>query len=101
MVSNNFANAPFDEAVYKIQSTDNWESGKIRSVKKIEGGVFPTTLTEVGDSVYVNYSYLPDLIMSRPSINQFKIQKIICAKSIICTCWFRLTHCQLRLIKVN
>ena len=76
LVSNNFANAPFDEAVYKIQSTDNWESGKVKAVKKIEGEVFPTTLTEVADSIYVNYSYLPDLIMDKPTVAQFKIQKI-------------------------
>jgi len=76
LVSNNFSAAPFDEAVYKIQTTDNWNSGSIKAVRKIKGNVFPTTVTEVGDSVFVNYSYLPDLVMKKPDVAQFKIQRI-------------------------
>ncbi len=76
LVSNNFAGVSFDEAVYKIQTTDNWDSGSIKAVRKIEGNVFPTTVTEVEGTVFVNYSYLPDLVMKKPEVQQFKIQKI-------------------------
>ncbi len=76
LVSNNFAGAPFDEAVYKIQSTDNWKSASVVAKQKIEGNVFPTTLTEVGESIYVNYSHIPALITNTTPIDQFKIQKI-------------------------
>jgi len=76
LVSNNFEGAPFDEAVYKIETADNWASGSIKAVKKIEGNVFPTTVTQIEDTVYVNYSYLPALVTQQPPVEQFKIQKI-------------------------
>jgi hypothetical protein len=76
VVSNNFTGEGFGEAVYKLRTRDGWHSASIVGEQKIEGGVFPTTVTEVDGAVYVNYSYLPDLVMKKPQVQAFKIQKI-------------------------
>ena len=76
VVSNNFTGEGFDEAVYKLRSRDGWRSASIVGREKIEGGVFPTTVTEVDGAVYANYSYLPALVMHKPEVKTFKIQKI-------------------------
>ncbi len=76
VVSNNFLGEGFSEAVYKLRSRDGWRSAFIVGEQKIEGGVFPTTVTEVDGEVYVNYSYLPSLMMKKPEVKAFKIQKI-------------------------
>ncbi len=76
LVTNNFTGQGFDEAVYKIVSDDDWKSGRVVASKKIEGGVFPTTVTEVNGKVYVNYSHLPELAQKKPTVEQFQIERI-------------------------
>jgi hypothetical protein len=76
VVSNNFTGEGFSEAVYKLRSRDAWRTASIVGEQKTEGGVFPTTVTEVDGAVYVNYSYLPSLVMKKPEVQVFKIQKI-------------------------
>lgn len=76
LVSNNFTGAPFDEAVYKIVTKDDWKTAKIKAIKKIEGKVFPTTVAKVNGVIYVNQSHLPVLVMKMPPVQQFQIKKV-------------------------
>jgi len=76
VVSNNFIGEGFNEAVYKLQSLDDWNTGTVKGTFTVEGKVYPTTLTDVDGTVYVNYSYLPSLIQNKPNIDSFKIQKV-------------------------
>ena len=77
LVSNNFTGAPFDEAVYKIETTNDWASGNIVETFTALDGEYPTTLTEINNGLYVNFGYFPELIdpISAPNDN-FKLQKI-------------------------
>jgi hypothetical protein len=77
VVSNNFIGEDFDEAVYKLTSSDKWITASVINTFKIEGNVYPTTLTNVDNSVYVNYSYLPKLITQQPNVEVFKIEKVV------------------------
>jgi len=76
VVSNNFSDAPYEEAVYQIETNDDWKSGMITAVTTLKGKVFPTTLTVAEGALYVNYSYLPRLIMKADAPKQFKIHNI-------------------------
>ncbi len=77
LVSNNFTGAPFSEAVYKIESTDNWTSGNVANTFTALDGIYPTTLTMINNGLFVNFGYFPELIdpNSVPH-NNFKLQKI-------------------------
>ena len=77
LVSNNFTGAPFDEAVYKIESSNAWASANVTSVFTALDGFYPTTLTEINNELYVNFGYFPELVdpNSAPNDN-FKLQKI-------------------------
>lgn len=78
LASNYFMGPKFDEAIYKIETTDNWTSAKVASAFTNLEGVFPTTLTKINNDVYVSYGYFGDLVNpeSEPNDN-FKLQKII------------------------
>lgn len=77
LVSNNFTGAPFDEAVYKIETTNDWNSGNITSTFTALDGTYPTTLTEINNGLFVNFGYFPELIDPNSSPNDnFKLQKI-------------------------
>lgn len=77
LVSNNFTGAPFDEAVYKIETSDDWNSGNVTETFTDLDGIYPTTLTEINNGLFVNFGYFPELIdpNSAPNDN-FKLQKI-------------------------
>ena len=77
LVSNNFTGAPFDEAVYRIETSNDWTSGNIASTFTALDGTYPTTLTEINNGLFVNFGYFPELIdpNSAPNDN-FKLQKI-------------------------
>lgn len=77
LVSNNFTGAPFDEAIYKIETTNNWTSGNITNTVTDLDGIYPTTMTTIENNLFVNFGYFPELIdpTSIPHDN-FKLQKI-------------------------
>lgn len=75
--SNNFTGQGFDEAVYKLSSADKYSTAKVIGTFKVEGMVYPTTLTNIKETVYVNYSYLPKLITKQPNVELFKIEQVI------------------------
>ena len=77
LVSNNFTGAPFSETIYKIETSNNWTSANITSTFTDLEGSYPTTMTKIDNSLYVNYGYFPELIdqNSAPN-NNFKLQKI-------------------------
>lgn len=77
LVSNYFAGPIFDEAVYKIESSNGWTSANITNSFKSFNGKFPTTLTEINNGLFVSFGYFPDLVdpNSLPN-NNFKLQKI-------------------------
>ena len=59
LVSNNFTGAPFDEAVYKIETSDNWNSGNITSTFTALDGTYPTTLTEINNGLCSSPNFNP------------------------------------------
>ncbi len=77
LVSNYFAGPSFNEAIYKIETTNNWTSGSITSSFTNLDGTYPTTLTEISNELYVSFGYFPELVdpNSTPN-NNFKLQKI-------------------------
>jgi len=77
LVSNYFAGPIFDEAVYKIKTSNNWASGNVTSAFTALEGTYPTTLTEVNNEVFVNFGYFTELVNpnSAPN-NSFKLQKV-------------------------
>ena len=77
LVSNYFAGPTFNETIYKIETSNNWTSANITSTFTDLEGSYPTTMTEIGNSLYVNYGYFPELVdpNSAPN-NNFKLQKI-------------------------
>jgi len=77
LVSNNFTGAPFDEAVYKIETSNNWSSGNITNTFTNLYGAYPTTLTEISNTLFVNFGYFPELIDPNSAPNDgFKLQQI-------------------------
>jgi sugar lactone lactonase YvrE len=77
VVSNNFTGAPYEEAVYKITSSDGWNNASVANSFTNLTGTFPTTLAMVNNAVYVNYGEFSHLIDgSGPNFNDFKLQKI-------------------------
>jgi sugar lactone lactonase YvrE len=77
LVSNNFTGAPFDEAIYEIETTDAWSTGKVTNTYTSLGGAYPTTLTLIENELFVNYGYFPELIdpNSAPNDN-FLLEKV-------------------------
>jgi len=77
LVSNYFAGPSFNEAIYKIETPNNWTSGNVTSTFTDLDGTYPTTLTEIRNEMYVNFGYFPELVdpNSAPN-NNFKLQKI-------------------------
>lgn len=77
LVSNNFTGAPFDETVYQIETSDTWTTASVTSMVTALEGIYPTTLTEIENDLFVNFGYFPELIdpNSAPNDN-FKLQKI-------------------------
>lgn len=77
LVSNNFSGDPFNESIYQIQTRDHWQTAVVIDSFASFAGRFPTSVSNIRDEVYVNYSYLPDLIdPGTKSIDEFQIQKI-------------------------
>lgn len=78
LASNYFMGPKFDEAIYKIETTDNWATAKVTHTFKDLAGVFPTTLTKIKNDVYVSYGYFGDLVNPESAPNDsFKLQKVI------------------------
>jgi len=77
LVSNNFTGAAFEEAVYKIETTDSWATATITGSVTALNGIYPTSVSNIEDGLYVNFGYFPELIdpKSAPN-NNFKLQKI-------------------------
>jgi hypothetical protein len=77
LASNYFMGPKFDEAIYKIETADNWTTAKVTSVFKDLNGIFPTTLTKINNDVYVSYGYFGDLVNPESAPNDnFKLQKV-------------------------
>lgn len=77
-VSNNFTGAPYQEAVYELQSTNNWETATISGTFNDFIGSFPTTVADVNGSVFVTYAYFPELVTpGAPAVTSFTIQKVL------------------------
>ena len=78
LASNYFAGPKFDEAIYKIETSDNWTTGKVTNTFKDLAGVFPTTLTKINNDIFVSYGYFYDLVNPESEPNDsFKLQKVI------------------------
>ena len=77
LVSNYFAGPSFNEAIYKIETTNDWASGEITNTFTDLNGTYPTTLTMIKNQLYVNFGYFPELVdpNSAPNDN-FKLQKV-------------------------
>ena len=77
LASNNITGAAFNEAIYEITTTDNWDTGTIDNTFLTPPGTFPTTLDRVEDELYVIYSSLSALFGGvMPAVEEFPIQKI-------------------------
>ncbi len=76
LVSNNFTGAPFNEAVYKLTTTNNWTSATVTSTFTNLVGTYPTTVTKINTDVYVNFAYFQNLASGVNPITTFKIQKV-------------------------
>lgn len=77
LVSNNFTGAPFDEAVYRIESSSNWTTAEVTGTFKDLNGFYPTTLTEINNGLFVNYGFFPELIDPTSAPNSsFNLQKV-------------------------
>ncbi|HFD14375.1 MAG TPA: hypothetical protein ENJ34_03635 [Epsilonproteobacteria bacterium] len=80
IVSNNFSPEVKGNGVYKLQSSDDWESATITELMET-GATFPTTLTKKGSSLYVIHAKLPILFSgNKKPPETFEIQKVIYEK---------------------
>ena len=77
LVSNNFTGAPFNETVYQLKSATNWETATVQSAYLADEGSFPTTLTSIDGSVYVNYGYFQGLVSAGDPVEVFNINKVL------------------------
>jgi len=77
LVSNYFAGPVFDEAIYKIETTDNWSTANVVDSFKNLDGFYPTSLEMINNGLFVNYGFFPELVdpTSAPN-NRFTLQKI-------------------------
>ena len=77
LVSNNFTGAPFDEAVYEIETSDDWASGNVTNSFTALDGIYPTSLEMINNGLFVNFGYFPELVdpNSAPN-NSFTLQKV-------------------------
>ncbi len=76
LACNNVAGADFTSGVYKVTTNDNWKSATTISVFET-GKTFPTTLTTIGDDVFVIYAKLPMLFGgNNPMAQEFEITKV-------------------------
>lgn len=81
LVSNYFAGPTFKEAVYKIETTNNWTSGKVINSFTDLKGSYPTTLTLIQNEAFVSFGYFTELIDPNSEPNDsFKLQKITFSK---------------------
>ncbi|WP_405207823.1 hypothetical protein [Aquimarina sp. LLG6339-5] len=77
LASNNITGANFDEAIYQIVTTDDWDTGTIVNTFITPLGTFPTTLDVIENELYVIYSSLSSLFSGvTPPVAEFPIQKI-------------------------
>jgi sugar lactone lactonase YvrE len=77
LISNNFTGDPFEEAVYELNSVDEWSSASIGEVFTDLAGTFPTTATKVNNDIYVNHAYFPDMVNpATQPVDEFIIQRI-------------------------
>jgi sugar lactone lactonase YvrE len=77
LVSNYFAGPKFDEAIYKIETSDNWINANVTSTFTALDGKYPTTLTEIKGNLFVNFGYFPELVNPNSAPNDsFKLQKV-------------------------
>jgi sugar lactone lactonase YvrE len=78
LVSNYFAGPKFDEAIYKIKTSDNWATGTITNTFTDLEGKYPTTLTEINKNLYVSFGHFPELVDPNSAPNDsFKLQKVV------------------------
>ena len=77
LVSNYFAGPSFDEAVYKIETSNDWASGNITNTFTDLDGTYPTTLTMIKNGLFLNFGYFPELINPNSAPHDdFKLQKV-------------------------
>ncbi|MBC8755952.1 SMP-30/gluconolactonase/LRE family protein [Kordia sp. YSTF-M3] len=73
---NNLTGAKYPSAVYKVKSTNNWQSANTIGVFET-GDTFPTTLTKADNDVFVVYAKLPMLFGGvKPVAQEFEITKV-------------------------
>ena len=77
LVSNNFTGAPFNETVYKIESTDNWATGTIKDEFTALEGSYPTSLSTINDGIFVTFGHFPELVdPTAVAHDNFMLQKV-------------------------
>ena len=77
LVSNNFTGAPFDETIYKIETSNDWTSASVTNTFTALDGIYPTTITLIEYELYVNFGYFPELVdPNSVAHDNFKLQKI-------------------------
>lgn len=76
LVSNYFGGPFFNEAVYKISSTDNWTSASITNTMVTTNGITPTTMANVEGTIYVNYANFLALITGSDPVPSFLLEKV-------------------------
>lgn len=76
-VSNNFSGAPYQEAVYEIESDNDWTSATVKQSFSNFEGSFPTTVADVNGTTYVSHANFPELVTPDiPEVTRFVIQKV-------------------------
>ncbi len=77
LASNYFAGPKFEEAIYKIETANDWATAKVTGAFKDLAGFFPTTLTKIENEMYVSYGYFGDLVNPDSAPNDsFKLQQV-------------------------
>ncbi|MEO1449447.1 MAG: hypothetical protein AAFV07_07940 [Bacteroidota bacterium] len=77
VASNNLGPFPHENAVYELTSTDNWANASITQTIATGNTSFPTTFTQVGPALYVQYARLQALVAgNNPPATDFPIVKI-------------------------
>lgn len=77
LASNNITGDDFLEAIYEIETIDNWATGTISNTFTTSQGSFPTTLDIVEGNIYVINASLTSLFGGvTPPVDEFLIEKM-------------------------
>ena len=75
--SNNLGAASHENAVYQLKTSNNWGSASIEETIETGSTSFPTTFTQVGNDLYIQYARLQALVAGNdPAVMDFPIVKV-------------------------